>query len=327
MYIVPTSTFTSLFVVASSLLVQPIKTQLVDFPGRLTADELVLYQVCASDTDCISANNGVCDCANGGVEVSINKVFERDFKSQFPGTFCTQLAREIPCGMGGGNICQNSQCVFQPCANEEGAKECSLEAWSSNEEMTEKRDEFFGCMKEACAVSHTSNSESNVTETFPNHPTTPVQISQSLLQEGKFTKEELEQFQYCESDEDCVYANNGFCDCANGGEEVAVNWDQVNGFEDIFHSRRKICTRMGREIPCGVGSGITCGENNLCKFHQCENLANAQQCITQDQTDFERIDCMKDACKVEAEPERENENDKGVLGTFIVNIFSRGKNP
>ncbi len=74
----------------------------------------------------------------------------------------------------------------------------------------------------------------------------------------------LVQFQSCQSDTNCVFANNGCCDCANGGEEVAVNSNMLEDFESQFDCAGILCTLKGRSPACGTGT-ISC-QNGLCSY-------------------------------------------------------------
>lgn len=41
------------------------------------------FQYCGADKDCVKAVNGCCDCANGGVDVGVNKEKLEAFRAQF----------------------------------------------------------------------------------------------------------------------------------------------------------------------------------------------------------------------------------------------------
>jgi len=295
------SAFTSLLTFTSYLLL-PVKAQ--RGPLLLTADELLPYQICTTNADCISGNNGVCDCANGGEEVSINKLFSDEFKDLFPPMFCTQLAPEIPCGTGAGNVCINSQCVFQECADKRGAQKC---------DRAQKGEERENCFQKACSGSSSAKPDVNVTETgaieiVPIEPDKnvtdseelklPKAVRTSLMEKKKFITMYLKEYQYCETDEECVYANNGFCDCANGGEEVAINVNELETFEAIFDSWDPGCSKRGRTLPCGIGAGVVCGEKKLCEFKPCKNLRKVRMCQNE-KNDFEREMCAREACAEE----------------------------
>jgi len=76
------------------------------------------------------------------------------------------------------------------------------------------------------------------------------------------TSDILQSFQQCKSDKDCMFANNGCCDCANGGQEVSIRRDLLGAFNDLFLCNNVICTGKGREPPCGTGE-------NRCEKNQC----------------------------------------------------------
>jgi hypothetical protein len=76
---------------------------------------------------------------------------------------------------------------------------------------------------------------------------------------------QLEGFTDCEKDTDCIFVNNGCCDCANGGIEVAINAALLPDFQNLFDCSDVLCTEMARTPACGSGT-VTCGENNKCKY-------------------------------------------------------------
>lgn len=73
------------------------------------------------------------------------------------------------------------------------------------------------------------------------------------------TPDELRKYQSCLGDDECVYAQNGPCDCNNGGESIAVNRSNLREFKALFKS-----------IPCTKRGGSRCEdgivkcENNIC---------------------------------------------------------------
>ena len=75
---------------------------------------------------------------------------------------------------------------------------------------------------------------------------------------------ELESYQACGSDEDCIWITNGCCDCANGGVEVAIARTKKSAFEARFDCSNLPCTSRGREVECGTGT-VAC-QNALCVF-------------------------------------------------------------
>lgn len=78
------------------------------------------------------------------------------------------------------------------------------------------------------------------------------------------SKEELAEFQSCQSDSDCTIAQNGCCDCANGGEDVAVSKDSLDEFLALFSCADILCTELGREPVCGSGSAKC--TDGLCEY-------------------------------------------------------------
>ncbi|HEX7477416.1 MAG TPA: hypothetical protein VF331_06395 [Polyangiales bacterium] len=65
------------------------------------------------------------------------------------------------------------------------------------------------------------------------------------------------------ADAQCTYEVNGCCDCANGGQEIAVAHDQVDAFRARFACTGG-CTQRYRE--CGTGK-VAC-ERGLCVYHE-----------------------------------------------------------
>ncbi len=75
---------------------------------------------------------------------------------------------------------------------------------------------------------------------------------------------DLGKYQYCGSDADCIKANNGCCDCANGGKDVAVNKQHLKDFEAQFDCLHVACTMMAAVPPCG--SGVVSCVDHKCKY-------------------------------------------------------------
>ena len=72
------------------------------------------------------------------------------------------------------------------------------------------------------------------------------------------------EYQACKVDDDCVYTRNGCCDCANGGEAIAVARTELDRFRSQFACDDVLCTMMGAEPPCDAGKA-TC-EEGLCRY-------------------------------------------------------------
>ena len=75
---------------------------------------------------------------------------------------------------------------------------------------------------------------------------------------------ELGRYQYCGQDSDCVVATNGCCDCANGGEDVAVAKERLEDFKSRFNCLKTPCTKKAAVPPCGSGL-VSCIEHK-CKY-------------------------------------------------------------
>ncbi len=84
---------------------------------------------------------------------------------------------------------------------------------------------------------------------------------------GRLDDFEVGKYQYCGTDADCVKANNGCCDCANGGADVAVNKDRYKEFRDRFNCIDIMCTEMAAVPPCG--SGVV-----SCLDHKCHYVSD-----------------------------------------------------
>lgn len=65
---------------------------------------------------------------------------------------------------------------------------------------------------------------------------------------------ELSAYRGCSHDEQCVWVQNGCCDCANGGEDIAVARDKVAAFRARFACAGVGCTEASREPACGTGT-------------------------------------------------------------------------
>ncbi len=71
-------------------------------------------------------------------------------------------------------------------------------------------------------------------------------------------------YRSCSIDSDCVYVNNGCCDCANGGEDLAVNKTKLADFEALFDCANVACTMIGAVPECGSGT-VSC-KSGLCEY-------------------------------------------------------------
>jgi hypothetical protein len=70
--------------------------------------------------------------------------------------------------------------------------------------------------------------------------------------EEPMSQGDLAAYQACKQNSDCVHANNGCCDCANGGQDVAVNAGRLAAFRAAFACDRVGCTERGGQ--CGAGT-------------------------------------------------------------------------
>lgn len=75
---------------------------------------------------------------------------------------------------------------------------------------------------------------------------------------------ELGRYQYCGDDRDCMVALNGCCDCANGGEDVAVNKERYEAFRARFQCLYVSCGEKTRATECATGV-VSC-LNHKCRY-------------------------------------------------------------
>ena len=90
----------STYIICITVFVLFSQTSQAENINPLPTEAVKEYQVCAEDSDCVVAQNGCCDCANGGEDVAINKNKKVNFLAQFSceAIMCTQLARIPGCG-------------------------------------------------------------------------------------------------------------------------------------------------------------------------------------------------------------------------------------
>lgn len=79
----------------------------------------------------------------------------------------------------------------------------------------------------------------------------------------------LDEYRRCERDDQCVWVNNGCCDCVNGGEDVAVRADKAAAFRAHFQCDNIPCTTIGAVPGCGRGT-VAC-ERGLCVYRPLPN--------------------------------------------------------
>ena len=91
-----------------------------------------------------------------------------------------------------------------------------------------------------------------------------VSSSSSAVDVGKLGREETLTYRTCTQDTDCIYAQNGCCDCANGGEAIAVKMSKLVEFEALFNCEKIVCTEIAANPPCEQGT-VKC-ESRVCEF-------------------------------------------------------------
>jgi len=77
---------------------------------------------------------------------------------------------------------------------------------------------------------------------------------------------ETRAFRACVADSDCVYVQNGCCDCVNGGEATAVHRDRVQAFKAKLDCSHAECTARGAIPGCDEGTA-TC-KAGLCDYER-----------------------------------------------------------
>jgi hypothetical protein len=100
----------------------------------------------------------------------------------------------------------------------------------------------------------------------------PSRAERAVERVGALPESDLTPFQACARDEDCTWATNGCCDCANGGNEIGVARRQEAAFKERLACTTKNipCHMMAIEPPCGTGE-IKC-ESSRCVFRSSGQL-------------------------------------------------------
>ena len=82
---------------------------------------------------------------------------------------------------------------------------------------------------------------------------------------------ELARYQYCGRDVDCIIVQNGCCDCAQGGEQAAINKNRLEAFEANFSCLNAEC---GEREPARV---ISCRDAVVsCIQHKCHHISSGE---------------------------------------------------
>jgi hypothetical protein len=76
----------------------------------LSGTDLAKYQNCKVDDDCVYAQNGSCDCNNGGMGVAVNKTLLTEFRKNFEATTCT-VVQGASC-TDGLPRCEQNKCLY-----------------------------------------------------------------------------------------------------------------------------------------------------------------------------------------------------------------------
>ncbi len=81
---------------------------------------------------------------------------------------------------------------------------------------------------------------------------------------GPLSDSETLKYRSCTNDLDCIYAQNGCCDCANGGADLAINLNKLAEFRENFHCDNVACTLLSATPACGSGT-VSC-KSSLCEY-------------------------------------------------------------
>ncbi|MEI6093373.1 MAG: hypothetical protein WCQ47_06795 [bacterium] len=84
------------------------------------------------------------------------------------------------------------------------------------------------------------------------------------IQTTPLSDTETLKYRTCNTDADCIVAENGCCDCANGGADISVNVDKLPEFRQNFSCKNVMCTEKAAVPACGSGT-ISC-KANLCEY-------------------------------------------------------------
>ena len=87
----------------------------------------------------------------------------------------------------------------------------------------------------------------------------------ALKDGGPLPDSETLKYRNCTSDLDCIYAQNGCCDCANGGADIAINLNKLTEFRESLNCGSGVaCSMVGAVPPCGSGT-VSC-KSGLCEY-------------------------------------------------------------
>jgi len=81
---------------------------------------------------------------------------------------------------------------------------------------------------------------------------------------GPLSDSDTLKYRNCTGDTDCIYAQNGCCDCANGGADIAINSSKLTEFRANFSCDNVTCTMLAPVPVCGSGT-ISC-KSGLCEY-------------------------------------------------------------
>jgi hypothetical protein len=92
----------------------------------------------------------------------------------------------------------------------------------------------------------------------------PEWMKNTALPPQPLSEEQTRSFRACATQADCEITLNGCCDCANGGEDVAVNKARVVEFRQQFDCSQTHCNNEGTMAPCRSGE-VSCVDG-LCRY-------------------------------------------------------------
>ena len=114
-----------------------------------------------------------------------------------------------------------------------------------------------------------SNTESQSTKSIKQTTSAEKKTVKDLEKIKPLTDDQLHKYQYCGKDNDCVVANNGCCDCANGSPVVSINRDRVKDFRKRFSCNNISCGKEYAGTACDTGYVA-------CVSHKCRYVTTLQ---------------------------------------------------
>ena len=129
-----------------------------------TSDELILldeWKVCSQDLDCVETQKGCCNCANGGIQMAINKQYLDEWQNILDNS-CQDVGclAFVNCKQG-RVVCEDNKCAFKEIVeidrNEDCAKEGKIFSLEYDQEGPDcceglNKKAHFDLIDDECAV-------------------------------------------------------------------------------------------------------------------------------------------------------------------------------